>query len=168
MLFRCSPLAPLALALLLVGTSAATASGKARVRLPLAPPSAYGFDQLHPAWLQGSYWAGRPWPAGWYRATPAGWSVEGVAPGPEIIAAVNGALAQGTVAIAVPGTARWLNVATVEALPNGRITFVHSNGAASARGVGECQLGLLDGRPARGPGVHLLHAACVVAYGLGG
>lgn len=136
-----------------------------RLEGPRVPPAAYGFDQLHPAWLQGTYWAGRPWPAGWYRATPARWSVEGVAPGREIVAAVNGALAQGSVAIPVPGTARWLNVATVEALTNGRITFVHSNGGPSERAVGDCQLGLLDGRPARGQGVHLLHAACVVAYG---
>lgn len=133
-----------------------------RVRVP---PAAYGFDQLHPAWLRGAYWAGRPWPSGWYHATPARWSVEGVAPGGLIVAAVNGALAQGSVAIAVPGTRRWLNVATVEALSNGRITFVHTNGGPSERAVGECQLGLLDGRPARGQGVHLLHAACVVAYG---
>ena len=91
-----------------------------------------------------------------------------MAPGAVIVEEVNRALAQGMVAIAVPGTARWLNVATVEALPNGRITFVHSNGIASTRAVGECQLGLLDSRPAQGEGVHLLHAACVVAYGRGG
>jgi hypothetical protein len=35
------------------------------------------------------------------------------------------------------------------------------------RGVGECQLGLLNGRQARGLGVHVLNAACVVAYGRG-
>lgn len=146
------------------GVPSASQAG-VRLEAPRVPPAAYGFDQLHPAWVQGSYWAGRPWPAGWYRATPARWSVEGVVSGGEIVAAVNGALAQGSVAIPVPGTARWLNVATVEALPNGRITFVHTNGGPSERAVGECQLGLLDGRPARGQGVHLLHAACVVAYG---
>lgn len=139
----------------------------AGLRVPAlrVPAAAYGFDQIHPAWLQGTYWAGRPWPTGWYRATPARWSLPGVAPGREIVAAVNGALAQGVVAIPVPATNRWLNVASVEALANGRITFVHSDGGPSQRAVGDCQLGVLDGRPVREQGVHLLHAACVVAYG---
>jgi hypothetical protein len=163
---RFLPLSLLALLPCLAGAAFSAARARGGVEILRAPAAAYGFDQLHPAWLRGGYWDGRPWPAGWYQATPAAWSVEGVAPGPQIIAAVNGALAQGMVAIPVPGTATWLNVATVEALPNSRITFVYSRGAASQRGVGECQLGLLDGRPARGLGAHLLHAACVVAYGM--
>lgn len=134
---------------------------------PRAPAAAYGFPELHPAWLLGGYWLGRPWGWGWYRATPASWSVDGLASGGAITAAVNGALAQRLPMIEVPGTALWLNFASVEALPNGRILFSYSNGAATQRGVGECQLGLLDGRPARGLGVHVLNAACVVAYGRG-
>jgi len=135
--------------------------------IPRAPAAAYGFAELHPAWLLGSYWVGRPWPWGWYRATPATWSVEGLASGAAITEAVNGALAQRQPLIEVPGTSIWLNFASVEALPNGRITFNYSNGSTTQRGVGECQLGLLNGRQARGVGVHVLNAACVVAYGRG-
>ncbi len=145
--------------------------GEARSRvvpgIPRAPAAAYGFAELHPAWLLGSYWVGRPWPWGWYRATPATWSVEGLASGAAITEAVNGALAQRQPAIEVPGTSSWLNYASVEALPNGRITFSFSNAGVVQRGVGECQLGLLNGRPASGLGVHVLNAACVVAYGRG-
>jgi len=136
-------------------------------QVPRAPAAAYGFAELHPAWLLGSYWVGRPWGWGWYRATPATWSVEGLASSGAIAEAVNGALAMQQPAIEVPGTPLWLNFASVEALPNGRITFSYSNGATQQRGVGECQLGLLDGRPARGLGVHVLNAACAVAYGRG-
>ena len=133
-----------------------------------APAAAYGFAEIHPAWLQGSsYWIGRPWPAGWYRATPANWSVQGLASSPLIISAVNQALASRQPVIEVPGTPLWLNFASVEALPNGRILFSYSLGAEVQRGVGECQLGLLDGRPATGYGVHALNAACIVAYGRG-
>ena len=135
--------------------------------VPRAPAAAYGFAELHPAWLLGSYWVGRPWAWGWYKATPATWSVDGLASGGAITEAVNGALALRQTLIEVPGTPLWLNFAFVEALPNGRITFSYSNGTASQRGVGECQLGLLDGRPARGLGVHVLNAACVVAFGRG-
>ena len=135
--------------------------------IPRAPAAAYGFAVLHPAWLLGSYWVGRPWPWGWYRTTPATWSVEGLASGAVITEAVNGALAQRQPAIEVPGTNSWLNYASVEALPNGRINFFYSNAGVVQRGVGECQLGLLNGRQASGLGVHLLNAACVVAYGRG-
>jgi len=135
--------------------------------IPRAPAAAYGFAELHPAWLLGSYWVGRPWPWGWYRATPATWSVEGLASGAAITEAVNGALAQRQPLIEVPGSSIWLNFASVEALPNGRITFHYNNGSTTQRGVGECQLGLLNGRQARGLGVHVLNAACVVAYGRG-
>jgi len=149
----------------------ATLPGQARTRvapgIPRAPAAAYGFAELHPAWLLGSYWVGRPWGWGWYMATPASWSVEGLATGGSITEAVNGALAQRQPFIEVPGTSLWLNFASVEALPNGRITFNYSNGSTTQRGVGECQLGLLNGRQARGLGVHVLNAACVVAYGRG-
>jgi hypothetical protein len=145
--------------------------GQARTRvvpgIPHAPAAAYGFAELHPAWLLGSYWVGRPWPWGWYRTTPATWSVEGLASGAAITEAVNGALAQRQAAIEVPGTSSWLNYASVEALPNGRISFYFRHAGVVQRGVGECQLGLLNGRPARGLGVHVLNAACVVAYGRG-
>jgi len=135
--------------------------------IPRAPAAAYGFAELHPAWLLGGYWVGRPWGWGWYKATPATWSVEGLASGGVITEAVNGALALRQPAIEVPGTSIWLNYASVEALPNGRITFHYTNGPKTQRGVGECQLGLLDGRPVRGLGAHVLNAACVVAYGRG-
>jgi hypothetical protein len=158
------PLLPL---LPLMAGSPAAAAVRVAVGSPRAPAAAYGFDQVHPAWLQGGFWMGRPWPAGWYRAAPARWSVEGLASVSLITEAVNGALAQGLAAIQVPGTTAWLNFASVEALPNGRITFVYSGGAASQRAVGECQLGLLDSRPALGLGLHLLNAACGVAYGRG-
>ena len=145
--------------------------GQARPRvvpgIPRAPAAAYGFAELHPAWLLGSYWVGRPWPGGWYRTTTATWSVEELASGAAITEAVNGALAQQQPSIAVPGTSSWLNYASVEALPNGRISFYFSNAGVVQRGVGECQLGLLNGRQARGLGVHVLNAACVVAYGRG-
>jgi hypothetical protein len=145
--------------------------GQARPRvapgIPRAPAAAYGFAELHPAWLLGSYWVGRPWPWGWYRATPATWSVEGLASGAAITEAVNGALAQRQPAIEVPGTSSWLNFASVEALPNGRISFYFRKAGVVQRGVGECQLGLLNGRPASGLGAHMLNAACVVAYGRG-
>jgi len=145
--------------------------GQARPRvvpgIPRAPAAAYGFAELHPAWLLGSYWVGRPWPWGWYGTTTATWSVEGLASGAAITEAVNGALAQQQPSIAVPGTSSWLNYASVEALPNGRISFYFSNAGVVQRGVGECQLGLLNGRQARGLGVHVLNAACVVAYGRG-
>ena len=104
--------------------------------LPLAPAAAYGFAELHPAWLLGGYWVGRPWGWGWYQATPATWSVEGLASGGVITEAVNGALAMRQTAIEVPGTPIWLNFASVEALPNGRITFHYSNGPKTQRGVG--------------------------------
>jgi hypothetical protein len=93
--------------------------------------------------------------------------VEGLASGAAITEAVNGALAQQQPAIEVPGTGSWLNFASVEALPNGRITFSYSSAGVVQRGVGECQLGLLNGRQASGLGVHVLNAACVVAYGRG-
>ena len=145
--------------------------GEARSRvvpgIPRAPAAAYGFAELHPAWLLGSYWVGRPWPWGWYRTTPATWSVEGLASGAAITEAVNGALAQRQPAIEVPGTSSWLNYASVEALPNSRILFFFSSAGVMQRGVGECQLGLLNGRQTRGLGVHVLNAACVVAYGSG-
>jgi hypothetical protein len=156
------------LALLLVSIALpAQARPSAVAGPPRAPAAAYGFAEVHPAWLFGSYWVGRPWPWGWYRATPATWSVQGLASGAAISAAVNGALAQRLPAIEVPGVRGWLNFASVEALPNGRISFLHGVGALTQRGVGECQLGLLNARPARGLGVHLLNAACVVAYGRG-
>ena len=135
--------------------------------IPRAPAAAYGFAELHPAWLLGSYWVGRPWPWGWYRTTSATWSVEGLASGAAITEAVNGALAQRQPAIEVPGTSSWLNYASVEALPNGRISFYFSKAGVVQRGVGECQLGLLNGRRASGLGAHMLNAACVVAYGRG-
>jgi len=152
-------------------TLLAALPGEARSRvvpeIPRAPTAAYGFAELHPAWLLGSYWVGRPWPWGWYRTTPATWSVAGLASGAAITEAVNDALAQRQAAIEVPGTSSWLNYASVEALPNSRIIFFFSRAGVMQRGVGECQLGLLNGRPARGLGVHLLNAACVVAYGRG-
>ena len=152
-------------------TALATVPVQARPRqgpaIPLAPAAAYGFAELHPAWLLGSYWVGRPWAWGWYRATPASWSVQGLATSGAIAEAVNSALAMRQPIFEVPGTSLWLNFASVEALPNGRISFSYSSGAQPQRGVGECQLGLLDGRSARGLGVHLLNAACVVAYGRG-
>ena len=150
--------------LVLLGGLPAPARPRQVPAIPRAPAAAYGFAEVHPAWLLGSYWVGRPWGWGWYRATPATWSEEGLASSGAIEQAVNGALAMQQPAIEVPGTPLWLNFASVEALPNGRITFHYSNGAALQRGVGECQLGLLDGRRARGLGVHVLHAACVVAY----
>jgi len=135
--------------------------------IPRAPAAAYGFAELHPAWLLGSYWLGRPWPWGWYRATPATWSVEGVASGAAITEAVNGALARRQPVIMVPGTTTWLNFASVEVLPNSRIVFFFSSAGVMKRGVGECQLGLLNGRQASGLEVHVLNAACSVAYGRG-
>lgn len=136
-------------------------------RPPQAPAAAYGYSELHPAWLQGGYWVGRPWPSGWYRNTPAAWAQDGMAAGGTISRAVNSALAEQVPTIAVPNTPYQLNFASVEALPNSRILFFYSNGSTSQRGVGECQLGLLDGRPASGYGALVLNAACIVAYGRG-
>lgn len=160
---RCPALALLAFLAVLPGQ----AGPRVAPGIPRAPAAAYGFAELHPAWLLGSYWVGRPWPWGWYRTTPPSWSVEGLASGAAITAAVNGALAYRQPQIAVPGTSSWLNYASVEALPNGRISFYYSSAGVLQRGVGECQLGLLNGRPASGLGVHVLNAACVVAYGRG-
>lgn len=151
----------------LLQPASAVARPRAVERGVVAPAAAYGFPEMHAAWLTGSYWRGRPWQTGWYRAAPARWSVAGLAPPTTIVTAVNSVLAQGMVVIAVPGTSLWLNVASVEALPNGRISFQYSSGAAFSRGIGECQVGQLDARPGVGMELPLLHAACVVAFGRG-
>lgn len=161
---RVSPVCAL---LALLGSLAAPALAGGSGRPPRSPAAAYGFAEIHPAWLQGGFWRGRPWPAGWYRATPVAWAREGMASGGQITAAVNEALALQTPAISVPNTAYQLNYASVEALPNSRILFFYGNGATSQRGVGECQLGLLNGRQASGDGALVLNAACIVAFGRG-
>ena len=164
-------------ALLLLTALAAGPAAAAPPRPPRAPAAAYGFAELHPAWLQGSFWRGRPWPAGWYRTLPRAWARQGMAPVPTLTAAVNRALAQRQVWIAVPNTALLLNFGSVDVLPNSRIVFFYA-GQASAdgvdtgegrtqRGVGECQIGLLNGRPVAGQQALLLHAACVVAFARG-
>jgi hypothetical protein len=146
-------------------------------RAPGAPAAAYGFAELHPAWLQGSFWRGRPWPTGWYRTLPRAWARRGMAPVPALTATVNSALTQRQVWIAVPNTALLLNFGSVEVLPNSRIVFLYAgqasadgvdtNGGRTQRGVGECQIGLLNGRPVAGEQALLLHAACVVAFARG-
>lgn len=155
------------LLLLLLAALPAPAGAGAVSRPPRSPAAAYGFAEIHPAWLQGGFWRGRPWPSGWYRATPAAWSREGMAPGGMITAAVNEALALQIPSIAVPNTAYQLNYASVEALPNSRIVFFYGQGDTSQRGIGECQLGLLNGRQASGDGALVLNAACIVAFGRG-
>ena len=164
-------LRPGTLALLLgLGSLIATATAAAATaaqRFPRSPAAAYGYAEIHPAWLQGGFWRGRPWPAGWYRATPRAWAQEGMVSPPLIIAAVNRALIEQSAAISVPNTGLQLNYASVEALPNSRIVFFYGDGSSSRRGVGECQLGLLNGRAAGGEEALVLNAACSVAYGRG-
>jgi hypothetical protein len=156
-----------AAALVLLAVPPIEARPRQAPRPPRAPAAAYGYSELHPAWLQGGYWIGRPWPSGWYRNTPAAWAQDGMAAGGTISRAVNSALADQVPTIAVPNTPYQLNFASVEALPNSRILFFYANGNTTKRGVGECQLGLLDGRPASGIGALVLNAACIVAYGRG-
>jgi hypothetical protein len=137
------------------------------VRFPRSPAAAYGYAEIHPAWLQGGFWRGRPWPSGWYQATPRAWAADGMASGHAITMAVNEALALQTPSIGIPNTSLQLNYASVEALPNSRILFFFGTGAATKRGVGECQIGLLNGRAAVGEEALVLHAACIVAFGRG-
>ena len=170
---RHSPLA----ALLLAAALAAGPAAGAPPRPTRAPAAAYGFAELHPAWLQGSFWRGRPWPTGWYRTLPRAWGRQGMVPVATLTATVNAALAQRQVWIAIPNTALLLNVGSVDVLPNSRVVFFHApnptdagtiaGGESTQRGVGECQLGLLNGRPVNGEQALLLHAACVVAFARG-
>lgn len=153
--------------LMLLASLPAPAGAGSGPRLPRSPAAAYGFAEIHPAWLHGGFWRGRPWPAGWYRATPAAWAREGMASGGVITAAVNEALAVQIPSIAVPNTAYQLNFASVEALPNSRIVFFYGSGVTSQRGIGECQIGLLNGRPVSGDEALVLNAACIVAFGRG-
>ncbi|MFM7269871.1 MAG: hypothetical protein ACKOZT_15035 [Cyanobium sp.] len=137
------------------------------VRFPRSPAAAYGYAEIHPAWLQGGFWRGRPWPSGWYQTTPSAWATEGMASGHAITTAVNEALAAQSASIAIPNSGYQLNYASVEALPNSRILFFYGTGAATKRGVGECQIGLLNGKAAAGDEALVLNAACIVAYGRG-
>lgn len=143
------------------------AQARVAQRHPRSPAAAYGFAEIHPAWLQGGFWRGRPWPTGWYHTTPAGWAREGMAGGALITAAVNEALALQSAVIAVPASTQLLNFASVEVLPNSRIVFFFGSGVSRRRGVGECQLGLLNGRPVSGEDALVLNAACFVAFGRG-
>ncbi len=165
------------LATLLLPIALEASAAAAPPRPGRAPAAAYGFAELHPAWLQGSFWRGRPWPTGWYRSLPRAWGRQGMAPVATLTATVNRALSQRQVWIAVPNTALLLNIGSVDVLPNSRIVFFHAANPSfqgrgggqgeSQRGVGECQLGLLNGRPVDGEQALLLHAACVVAFARG-
>ncbi|MFM7647318.1 MAG: hypothetical protein ACKO50_04505 [Cyanobium sp.] len=161
--------APGVLAALALGLAAVPqpAWAGAAARFPRSPAAAYGYAEIHPAWLQGGFWRGRPWPSGWYQTSPSAWAREGMASGHTITLAVNEALALQSPSIVVPNTGYQLNFASVEALPNSRILFFYGTGAASKRGVGECQIGLLNGKAAAGDEALVLNAACIVAYGRG-
>lgn len=147
--------------------------GAPGVGLTRAPAAAYGAAVYHPGWAGGGYWAARPWPYGWYGARPLAWwgtaaVVSSAATSAAVATAVDAAVAQQSVWIAVPQTALQLNYASVMAAGSSGVRFSYLSGGLSLSAAGDCSSGVLNGAPALGAMAQLLHAACQVAYGSGG
>jgi hypothetical protein len=155
----------------------------AGVRVGVGVPATGGdfyarpYAGFHQAWVNGGYWAARPWSAGWYQVNPAAWNwwgssaaawgVTDLATGAAITALVNQAAAQQSAVITVPQTTYTLNYGSVEAVGSQGASFFYSlDGGPQLFGGANCQAGLVDGQqPASAAEAQLLNAVCQVAYG---
>ncbi len=129
------------------------------------------------AWVNGGYWAHRPWPTGWYRPYPTGWGwwgtrsvawgVTSLATAATITSLVNASAAQQTTVIVVPETSLQLDYSTVQAvLPESASFLYAAPGGGYQRAVAECRQGLINGQPPSAAAMaQLLNAACQIAYG---